>query len=191
MQEGYGGQPECALRSGHGGGDLEEALSAYKVGLETRPERIAPPGNAGRVQAGAAQQRIVEDGAKGRAGGQLAGDAAPDDGEDLGHGDAILGEEAIGRRPIVELGAGSGQQAGHGVASETEQRTQRERLRAVGDALLVEGGGALFPESLELREDTGGVFFRTGGGASRRRSARRALSSMIHSTVSPLENSMA
>jgi hypothetical protein len=32
-------------------------------------------------------------------------------------------------------------------------------LRTLGDALLVEGGSALFPELLEAGEDTGGVFF--------------------------------
>ena len=77
------------------------------------------------------------------------------------------------------------------MASETEQRTQRERLRTFGDTLLFEGGDALLPELLETGEDAGRGFFRTGAGASSRRNARRALSSMIHSTVSPLENSMA
>ena len=77
------------------------------------------------------------------------------------------------------------------MTTETEQRTQGEVLRTVGDAVLVEVGEALVPELLELGEDTDGVFFRAEGGGSRRRSARSALSSMIHSTVSPRENSMA
>jgi len=91
----------------------------------------------------------------------------------------------------LKLRAGSGEQTRHGMASEAEQRTQREGLRALGDAALVEGRGALVPEPLELGEDPGGVFFKAGGGASSRRSASRALSSTIHSTVSPRENSMA
>jgi hypothetical protein len=191
MKEGNGSQTEYAVFAGHSAGDMEEALSAHEVGLEARPERVAPPADSWRVEAGAAQQRIVENSAEGRAQGQLVGDAAADDGEDLGHGDAVLGEEAVSSAPVLELRAGSGKQASHGVTSEAEQRTQGEGLRAVADALLVEGGEAVFPELLELREDTGGVFFRTGAGASRRRSARRALSSTIHSTVSPLANSMA
>jgi len=77
------------------------------------------------------------------------------------------------------------------MASESQQRTQGESFGARGDAVLVEGGSAFVPELLELREDAGRVFFRTEGGASRRRRARRDLCSTIHSTVSPLENSMA
>jgi hypothetical protein len=61
----------------------------------------------------------------------------------------------------------------------------------LADALLVEGGEALLPELLELEENAGRVFFKTGRGGCRRRSASSALSSTIHSTVSPRENSMA
>jgi hypothetical protein len=61
----------------------------------------------------------------------------------------------------------------------------------VGDAALVEGGDALAPELLEVREDTGGVFFKAEGGGASRRKASIALSSTIHSTDSPRENSMA
>jgi hypothetical protein len=43
VQKGNRGQTECALCSGHGAGDLKEALGAHEVGLEARPERIAPP----------------------------------------------------------------------------------------------------------------------------------------------------
>jgi hypothetical protein len=46
------------------------------------------------------------------------------------------------------------------MASETEQRTQREGLRAVGDTPLVEGGETFVPELLELGEDTSGVFLK-------------------------------
>ena len=84
-----------------------------------------------------------------------------------------------------------GEQAGNGVASETEKSAQREGLRAFGNAELAEGGEASVPELLELGEDAGRVCFRVGGGAPGRRSARSVLSSMSHSTVSPRENSMA
>ena len=143
------------------------------------------------MKTGAAQQRIIQDSAKGGACGQLIADAAANYGKDVRHRKAIPGKEPISRTPVLELSAGSSQQTGHGVTSEAEQRTQREGLRAVGDAALVEGGCALAPELLELREDAGAVFFRTAGGASRRRSASNVLSSTSHSTVSPRENSMA
>jgi hypothetical protein len=77
------------------------------------------------------------------------------------------------------------------MASESQQRTQRERFGTRGDSALVEGGAAFVPELLELREEAGRVFFRAEGGGSSRRRARRDLCSTIHSTVSPLENSMA
>jgi hypothetical protein len=44
------------------------------------------------------------------------------------------------------------------VTSEAKQPTQREGLHAIGQAALVEGGYALVPELLELREDAGEVF---------------------------------
>jgi hypothetical protein len=119
------------------------------------------------------------------------GDGATDDRKDLGGGKAILREEPVGGAPILKLGPGSGKQTGHGVSSETEQRTQREGLRALGDAALIEGGAALGPELVEGGEETGRVFFKAGAGGASRRNARRALSSTIHSTVSPRENSMA
>ena len=77
------------------------------------------------------------------------------------------------------------------MSSETKQGTQGEGLRAVGKAVLVEGGAAIVPELVEVGEDAGGVFFKAEGGDWIRRRASRALSSTIHSTVSPRENSMA
>jgi hypothetical protein len=191
MNEGNGGQAVNAVVSRHRGGYLQEALATHEVGLKTRAERIAPPGHAGCVKARTAQQRVIQDSAKRRAWGPLIGHAAAYDGKDLKQGQSILREEPIGGAPILKLRAGSGEQTRHGMASEAEQRTQRERLRAVGDAALVEGGDAFVPEPLELGKDTGRVFFKVGGGASSRRSASSALSSTIHSTVSPRENSMA
>lgn len=74
---------------------------------------------------------------------------------------------------------------------ETKQRTQGKGLGVVGDAPLVEGWLAPAPELLEVGEDTRGVFFKAEGGGASRRSARSALSSTTHSTVSPRENSIA
>jgi hypothetical protein len=91
----------------------------------------------------------------------------------------------------LKLRSGSREQAGDSVTTEAKQRTQGEGLRVFGDALLVEGRLASVPELLEVGEDTGGVFFKAEGGGLSRRSARSALSSMIHSTVSPRENSIA
>jgi len=71
------------------------------------------------------------------------------------------------------------------VGSETKPETQRERLPRSA-TVARRSWGRTASALLELREDTAGVFFRTAPVASRRRSASRALSSVIHSTVSPL-----
>ena len=124
---GRGGMPESdgrqtveAIFSGHSGGDLQETLGADQVGLEAGTERIAAPSHAGGVETGTAQQRIVQDGAKGLARGQLGGDGAADDSKDIRDGNPVLRKEPIGSSPIVELRTGSSEQAGHGVASQTE-----------------------------------------------------------------------
>jgi len=59
------------------------------------------------------------------------------------------------------------------------------------DAALLEAGEAFVPELLEAGEEAGRVFFKAAGGGASRRSASSALSSTIHSTVSPRENSIA
>jgi hypothetical protein len=64
VKERNGSQTEYTLFPGHRRRDLQEALGADDVGLEARSEWIAPPANARRVEAGAAQERIVENGAK-------------------------------------------------------------------------------------------------------------------------------
>lgn len=191
MEESNGSETKAAVVAGQGGGQLEKALAAHEVGLKTRAEGIAPPCHAGGMKTGAAQQSIVHDGAKRGSWGKFIGDGAADDGKHFSQRKTIAGEQTKGGAPVLELRAGSGEQTSHGMSSETEQRTQREGLRAVGDAALVEEGEALVPESPELREDTGRVFFRTVAGASGRRSASRVLSSTSHSTVSPRKNSMA
>ena len=191
MKECNRSQAKGALLTGHGGRDLEEALAAHEVGLKARAERIAPPGNPGSMQAGTTQECVVHNGAKGRAGGQLSGNGVTDYREQVLHREPILGEEAVSGAPILKLRTGSSEEARHSMASESKQRTQREGFGACGDAWLSEGGSALLPELLELREDADRVFFRAEGGVSRRRRARRDLSSTIHSTVSPFENSMA
>lgn len=94
----------------------------------------------------------------------MIGDGTTDDGKDFGNGNSILREEAIGSSPILKLGAGGGEQAGHGVASEAKEGAQGEGLRAVGEAALVEGGETLVPELGELGEDASGVFFKARGG---------------------------
>ena len=109
-----------AGRARQRGGDLQKALGADEVGLEGRPEGIATPSHAGDVAAGAAQQGVVEDGAKGSAGFERSGERAADDAEDLRDGQTILGEQAVGGSPIFKLRAGGGQQTGNGMASETK-----------------------------------------------------------------------
>jgi hypothetical protein len=121
----------------------------------------------------------------------LSQHVAADDGEDGLKGKTMTGEETIVGRPIVELLAASSEEAGNGVAAETEEAAQGEGLSAEGETLLGEGGDAVCPELVEGGEDAGRVFFRRGAGGLRRRRASRLLSSMDHSTVSPREKPMA
>ena len=120
MKKGNWSQSKNIIPARHSGGDLQEALAAYKVSLEAGTERISPPGNTGGMQAGTAQQSIVQHGTKGCARRQLGGDGAADNGEEVGHGKTVLGEEPVGGTPILKLRAGSSEQASHGVASETK-----------------------------------------------------------------------
>src|ERR1039457_625182 len=191
MAEGDGQHPAGAVGTDQGKRSLEEALGAHEIGLEMRAERIATPGNAGSAEAGAAEERIIEDGADGSLGRKFGQHGAADDGEDGVDGKAVVGEEPVTGGPVTELRAASGDQASHGMTSQTKQRAQRERLGARGKAPLVEAGEALAPELFELGEDAGRVFFSTAGGVEARRSASKLLSSTNHSTVSPRENSMA
>ena len=149
MQKGNGSQTVDAIVSGHSSGDLQETLTAHEVGLEARAERIASPGDTRCVETGAAQQRIVQDGTKRCAIWQLAGNGSADNRKDLGQREAVLREESVSGAPILKLGAGSGEKTSHRVTPEAKQRTQREGLRAVGDAALVEGGDTFVPELLE------------------------------------------
>jgi len=123
--------------------------------------------------------------------GQLFKGVAANHGKDLTAREAVLREESVIGRPIVELLTASSEQARDGVATETEKATQGERFGATGEALLGEGWGAFSPELLDGGEEVGRVFFKSEGGGLRRRRARRLLSSMDHSTVSPREKSMA
>jgi len=69
----------------------------------------------------AAQQSVVEHGAKGSARFQRGGEGSANDAEDLRDRQASLGEQAVGGSPIFKLRSGGGQQTGNRVASETKQ----------------------------------------------------------------------
>ena len=191
VAEGDGQHAAGAVGSREGERSLQKALSAHEVGLERRAERIASPGDSGSAQAGAAQKRIIKDGADRSLRRQLGQHGAANHGEEGFDGQAVLGEESVTGGPVTKLRAASGEQAGHGMTSQTKQRAQRESLGVRGESALMEAGAALAPELLELGEDAGRVFFRTEGGVEARRSASSPLSSTNHSTVSPRENSMA
>ena len=191
MAKGDGQQARGAVGSGESEGGLEEALGAHEIGLEMRAQGIAAPGDAGDAKAGAAQEGIIENGAHGSLGRQFGQHGAADDGEDGGDRKTVVGEEPVTGGPVTELRAAGGEQAGHGVTSQTKQGAQRERLGVRGKAALVKAGEALAPELLELGEDAGRVFFSSARGVEARRRAKRLLSSTNHSTVSPRENSRA
>ena len=176
---------------GHGEGELDKALRADEVGLEPGAQRIAAPGDAVDVGSAAGKQRIVEGDTQGLGFGHQRGGALAHAGKQSLGLEALLGKQAVGGRPVFELLTAGGQKTGQGVASEAQQRTQREGLGALVDALLGVEGRAGSPELFEAVEEAGRVFFRTGPGAWGRRRASRLLCSTSHSTVSPRENSMA
>jgi hypothetical protein len=109
VQEGDGRHAANALLCGQGGGELQKALSANEVGLESGTERVATPGDSRGFVTGAAQQGVVNDHPKRRTGRQLSGDRAANDGKDLRHGKTVLGEEAVSCGPILKLAPGSGE----------------------------------------------------------------------------------
>ncbi len=113
---------EGSVGEGNGGGQLQEALRAYEVGLEGRTERIAAPGDAGNGEAGFAEQGIVDGDGQGRVWGQFGEDGAADDGEQVLGGEAVLTEDPVGGGPVLKLAPGGGQQSGEGMAAEAEQR---------------------------------------------------------------------
>jgi hypothetical protein len=151
------GRHSVTLPGGHGVRELQKALGTHEIGLKTRPERIAAPGDAGGFIAGAAQQGVVEDNAIGRPGRQLGSDGAADNGKDLWQGKTVFREKAVRRGPVLKLASGYGEQASHGVAPETEQRTQREDLRT--PRMETQG-----PSSYA----SGSLLYRTGTGKRRR-----------------------
>jgi hypothetical protein len=167
MAEGDGRQALRTIRSGEGERSLEKTLGAHEIGLEARTQRIAAPGGAGSAKAGAAQERIIEDGTEGSVGRQFSHHGAADDGEDGLDGKTGVGEDAVAGGPVTELRAASGEQTGHGMASQTEQGAQRESLGVRGEAALVEAGEAWAPELFERGEDAGRAFFLGRKGPAR------------------------
>ena len=191
VAKGDGQYPAGAVGSREGERSLQEALGAHEIGLETWAERIAPPADSGSVQTGAAQERIIEDGADRSLSGQLGQHGAANHGEDGCNGKTVVGKEPVTGGPVTKLRAAGGEQAGHGMTSQTKQSAQRESLGVRGETALAEAGAALAPELFKLGEDAGRVFFSTEGGVEARRRASSPLSSTNHSTVSPRENSRA
>jgi len=191
MAKGDGEQAAGAAGGRESEGNLEKTLGAHEIGLKVRPQGIAAPSHAGSAQAGAAQQRIIEDSADGSAGGEGAHHGAPHHREEVLDAQTGVGKEPVTGGPVTKLQAASGEQTGHGVASQTQQGAQREGLGVRGDAALTEAGEGLTPELFEFGEDTGRVFFSTEAGGAARRKANSPLSSTNHSTLSPRENSMA
>jgi hypothetical protein len=118
---------------------LQEALRPHEVGLKRRAKRVAAPSDAGDADAGLAEEGVVEGDRKGGLRRQLGEDGAADDGKHLLNRETVLTEDPIGSGPVLELATAGGQHSGDGMSSETEEATQGECLRAIGDALLGEG----------------------------------------------------
>jgi hypothetical protein len=83
-------------------------------------ERVPAPGDTGDAEAGLAEQRIVDGDAPRSLGRQLGEDTPAEDGEDVGRGEALAGEETILRRPVMELAPAGRQQAGHGMRAQAQ-----------------------------------------------------------------------
>ena len=191
VAKGDGNDAAVAVAGGKKQRSLEKPLGAHEIGLKVRAERVAAPSHAGGAQAGATHQRVIEHGADGSVGRQLAHHRASHHGKEMGEGQTRFGKEPVTGGPVTKLPAASGEQTGHGMASQAKQGAQREGLGVRADAALAEAGEALTPELFEFGEDPGRVFFSTEAGGAARRKANRPLSSTNHSTISPRENSMA
>ncbi len=109
MAKGDGDEAGGAVGGRQDQGGLEKTLGTHQIGLEARTERVTAPSDARGAEAGAAQERIIEDGAQRGVGRQLGEQRAADDGEDGLDGKTVLGEEAVTGGPVLELRAGSGE----------------------------------------------------------------------------------
>ena len=117
MAKGDGQQAGGAVGSGESERGLKKALGAHEIGLETRAQGIAAPGDAGGAEAGAAQERVIEDSADGSLGREFGEHGAADDGEEGFDGKTIVGKEPVTGGPVTKLRAASGEQSGHGMTS--------------------------------------------------------------------------
>ena len=105
MAKGDGEDAAVAVTGGKNQRSLEKPLGAHEVGLKVRSERVAAPSHAGGAQAGAAYQRVIEHGADGSGGRQLAHHRAPHHGKEMGEGQTRLGKEPVTGGPVTKLPA--------------------------------------------------------------------------------------
>ena len=71
--------------------------------MEVRPEGIATPSHTRNTDTRFAQQRIINGDTERSLGGELRKHMVTDNGEDLKHGQPMLGEETIAGGPVEEL----------------------------------------------------------------------------------------
>jgi hypothetical protein len=145
-----------------GGGDLQHAQTAHKVDVKRRAHRIAPVARAEDAPSGLAQKGIIHGHHQGlvcrttlfHLGAHLL--------ENLSHLQAILGIEAIIRRPILLGPVLVAQEAGDGVPAKPHQ-VGKAVAAATGPGLRRnEGAGALLDQALDFLEE-GSVFFKSMG----------------------------
>jgi hypothetical protein len=100
-------------------------------------------------------------------------------------------KKPIGRRPIGELLGAGAEHPADGLTPKANQGAQGQDARTLKGAFLGKSATSLVEEPVELGGYSSRFFFEAEGGVFNLRKTRLALSSMIHSTVSPRSNSMA
>ena len=185
--QGAGGAGE-GLAAGQGG-HLKEPLGADEVGVERGAQRVAAIAHAGDLRAGFGQVGVVHGHHQRPPGPRQGQHAAEDRIEQSLVLPAVLGEEAVVGGPVHVESAGGGEPGGAGVPAQAGQLADGQPAAAVPGAALSEDVHVLLPESQEVVEEAQRFFLPAA--ASGRRRSRCCLSWTVHSTVSPLVNSMA
>ena len=92
---------------GQGDGELQKAAGPDEVVGKVGAQRIAPPGGAADVLAALAAQGVVHQGDDGSGGGQERKNLVLHRAPQLRGIDPLVLKQAVGRRPVLKLLAGS------------------------------------------------------------------------------------
>jgi len=171
---------------------LNEALGPNEVHPKRRPQRIAQIFGAGNLQPPSPKLRVIH-GKDQRLSRPIGRRYRPADRvKQLSRLDPLFRVEPILGTPIPELPAGRGDQTGDRMSAQTDKLTQEMSPDAFDRTVANAGATEQFIDGIDQRGFCFVFFSVTGDrGVCLRCRTRFALSSMIHSTTSPLLNSMA